>query len=62
MEINKNLFIELLGESFNCPNRIEIEHKCEKPATLDNCKKCWNEALKEVNNIELIGGTEGCQK
>ena len=64
MEIQKDGFIKSLANSFVCPGDLGIEVSKEGKTcgySVD-CQRCWNEALGNVNSIELTGGIEECQK
>ena len=64
MQIQKGGFIKSLASSILCPNDlgIEVSKKDKICGYSVDCQKCWDEALGKVNNIELIGGIEECQK
>ncbi|MDR3593810.1 hypothetical protein [Clostridium sp.] len=64
MQIDKNKFIEGIAKSFVCPKDfgIEVSKEGKICGYSVDCQKCWDEALEEVSNIELIGGIQECQK
>lgn len=64
MQIQKSEFIKALANSILCPKDLGIEASKEGKTcgySID-CQKCWDEALEEIRNIELIGGIQECQK
>lgn len=64
MKIEKENFIQALSKSILCPKDmgIEISKEGKTCGFSVDCKRCWNEAFDEVNNIEITGGTVECQK
>lgn len=64
MQIKKIDFIKALSVGIVCPSDLGIEVSKEGKIcgySVD-CKRCWNEAVEDINNIELIGGIEECRK
>lgn len=64
MQINKAKLIKVFSNSILCPSDLGIEvSKIGKTCGYSvDCMKCWNEAFENESNIELVGGTEECQK
>ena len=64
MQINKNKFIEKIAKSFVCPRDfgIEVSKEGKTCGYSVDCNRCWDEALGNVDSIELIGGMQECQK
>lgn len=64
MQIERGVLIQALSNSILCPKDMGIEVSTEGKTcgfSVD-CKRCWNDAFNEVNNIEITGGTVECQK
>lgn len=64
MQIERKAFIQGLSKSILCPKDLGIEVNKEGKTCgfSTDCQRCWNEALVDVSNFELIGGIEECQK
>lgn len=64
MQINKDAFMKSLAGSIICPSdmKIEVNKKDKICGYSVDCQRCWDEALGNVDSIELIGGIEECQK
>lgn len=50
-ELEKEELIKILNRSPNCPSNFGLEEMCVPFATEYECEKCWDNALKEVEEV-----------
>jgi hypothetical protein len=64
LQINKANLIIAFSNSILCPNDlgVEVSKKGKICGYSVDCIKCWSKAFENESNIELMGGTEVCQK